>query len=62
MKHAFWGPSYDNKIVLQNIKSKNLEYKKFVESKELIQTAAKAISDGNVVGWYHGQVSGAQEH
>ena len=32
MKHAFWGPSYDNKIVLQNIKSKNLEYKKFVES------------------------------
>ena len=55
MKHAFWGPSYDNKIVLQNIKSKNLEYKKFVESKELIQTAAKTISDGNVVGWYHGR-------
>ena len=51
----FWGPSYDNKIVLQNIKSKNLEYKKFVESKELIQTAAKTISDGNVVGWYHGR-------
>ena len=25
------------------------------KSKELIQTAAKAISDGNVVGWYHGR-------
>ncbi len=55
MKHAFWGPSYDKKIVLENIKSKNLEYKKFVEYKQLIQTAAKVISDGNVVGWYHGR-------
>ena len=55
MKHAFWGPSYDKKIVLENIKSKNLEYKKFVDYKELIQTAAKVISDGNVVGWYHGR-------
>ncbi len=55
MKHAFWGPSYDEKLILEKIKEKNLDYKKFDNHDDLTKTAAMIISDGNVVGWYQGR-------
>ena len=55
MKHAFWGPSYDKEIILNSIEAKKLQYTKLKDINELTKVAAKIISDGNVVGWYHGR-------
>tara|TARA_B110000037_G_scaffold168871_1_gene191310 strand:- start:350 stop:2059 length:1710 start_codon:yes stop_codon:yes gene_type:complete len=55
MKHAFWGPSYNEDKILYEIKAKNLKYKKFDNINELTIHAAKVISESNVVGWYQGK-------
>ena len=55
MKHAFWGPSYDEKTILNSIKAKKLKYKKFDGVDDLTKYAAKVIVDSNVVGWYQGR-------
>ena len=55
MKHAFWGPSYNEDIILESIKSKNLKFTKFDDTDQLTNYAAKIIANGNVVGWYQGR-------
>ena len=55
MKHAFWGPSYDDKTILKSINSKNLNFKKFSKTEELTNYAAKIIANDKVVGWYQGR-------
>ena len=55
MKHAFWGPSYDEQTILNSIKAKKLKYKKFDGADDLTKYAAKVIVDSNVVGWYQGR-------
>ena len=55
MKHAFWGPSYDDTVILDSIKKKKLNYKIFQDEDELTKYAAKVISESNVVGWYQGR-------
>ena len=55
MKHSFWGPSYNEDEILNQINKKNLKYKKFDNTNELTKHAAKVISESNVVGWYQGR-------
>ena len=55
MKHAFWGPSYDEQTILNSIKAKKLKYQKFDGADDLTKYAAKVIVDSNVVGWYQGR-------
>ena len=55
MKHAFWGPSYDEETILKSIKSKNLKFKKFNDTEELTKYCAKMVAEGKVVGWYQGK-------
>ena len=55
MKHSFWGPSYNEDEILNEINKKNLKYKKFDNTNELTKHAAKVISESNVVGWYQGR-------
>ncbi len=55
MKHAFWGPSYTEDIILDSIKSKNLKFTRFDDTDQLTNYAAKIIANGNVVGWYQGR-------
>ncbi len=55
MKHAFWGPSYSEELILEKIKEKKLKYKKYDNFDDLTQVAAKIISNKNVVGWYQGR-------
>ncbi len=55
MKHAFWGPSYDDKTILKSINSKSLNFKKFSKTEELTNYAAKIIANDKVVGWYQGR-------
>ena len=55
MKHAFWGPSYDNNTIEKNIMERNLDFKKFDNDDQLVKFAAKFIAQGKVVGWYQGR-------
>ena len=55
MKHAFWGPSYDDETILKSIKLKNLKFEKFNKTEELTNYAAKIIANDYVVGWYQGR-------
>ena len=55
MKHSFWGPSYNEDEILNEINKKNLKYKKFDNTNELTKHAAKVISESNVIGWYQGR-------
>tara|TARA_B100000989_G_scaffold45826_1_gene29412 strand:- start:15077 stop:16786 length:1710 start_codon:yes stop_codon:yes gene_type:complete len=55
MRHAFWGPSYDDNEILNSIKNKKLKYRKFKTDDELVKFAAELISKSNVVGWYQGR-------
>tara|TARA_S200000501_G_scaffold378863_1_gene444322 strand:+ start:5749 stop:7458 length:1710 start_codon:yes stop_codon:yes gene_type:complete len=55
MKHAFWGPYYNEEEILGEIKAKNLKYERFDNNEKLTKYAAKLISDSNVVGWYQGR-------
>jgi carbamoyltransferase len=54
MKHAFWGPSYNEDVILKAIEEKNLKFRKLINIDELTQIAARHIAEGNVVGWYQG--------
>ena len=55
MKHSFWGPSYNEDEILNEINKKDLKYKKFDSTNELTKHAAKVISESNVIGWYQGR-------
>jgi carbamoyltransferase len=55
MRHAFWGPSYNDDIILNTLKEKKLKFTKFNDTDELTKFAARSIADSNVVGWYQGR-------
>tara|TARA_B100001057_G_scaffold483389_1_gene560075 strand:- start:2341 stop:4050 length:1710 start_codon:yes stop_codon:yes gene_type:complete len=55
MKHAFWGPKYNEDYILSSIENKNLKYEKFDKESELLKKAAKLIAESNIVGWYQGR-------
>ncbi len=59
MKHAYYGNSFDNKIIEKIIKNENNKLKdqncnlKFYENfNELTEKVVNLISNGNVVGWF----------
>lgn len=53
MQHAYWGPSYDNKEITNAIKDTGFKSEKVDNA---AKTAAKLISQGNVVGWFQGRM------
>ena len=59
MGHAFWGPSHSEDEIQKTIAAikmthKNLSVIKFTSETDLINVAAKDISENKVVGWYQG--------
>jgi carbamoyltransferase len=63
MNHAFWGPSFTDaefSALLSErdalIKAEACNVQFIAEDNELIQTAARAIADGLVVGWFQGRM------
>ena len=59
MKHAYYGNSFDNKIIEKIIKNENNKLKdqncnlKFYENfNELTEKVVNLISNGNIVGWF----------
>ena len=53
--NIYLGPSYSNDEIKLYLEDNNIEYK-FFEKESLLQTTAKLISDGNVVGWFQGRM------
>jgi carbamoyltransferase len=63
MTHAFWGPSFDNAelAALLNehraaIEAEGCAVQTFADDKELVETTARAVADGLVVGWFQGRM------
>ena len=53
--NIFVGPSYSNDEIRSFLDTSKIDYK-FLETNSLLETTAKLISEGNVVGWYQGKM------
>ena len=53
--NIFVGPSYSNGEIKSFLDINKIDYK-FLETNSLLQTVAKLIVEGNVVGWYQGKM------
>src|SRR6201982_3398693 len=63
MTHAFWGPSFSNAelAALLNehraaIAAEGCAVQTYYDDKALVETTARAIADGLVVGWFQGRM------
>jgi carbamoyltransferase len=63
MSHAFWGPSFTDAelsaVMSQRaalIEAEGCHVQLIADENELVQTAARAIADGLVVGWFQGRM------
>ena len=53
--NVFVGPSYSNDEIKLFLDTHKIHYN-YLEKNSLLQTTAKLISEGNVVGWYQGKM------
>src|SRR5215469_4985774 len=63
MTHAFWGPSFTNAELAAlltdhhaAIRAEGCTVQRFDDAKELVETTACAIAEGQVVGWFQGRM------
>jgi carbamoyltransferase len=63
MSHAFWGPSFSDAelsaLLLERaalVEAEGCHILVIADEKELVDTAARAIADGLVVGWFQGRM------
>jgi carbamoyltransferase len=63
MTHAFWGPSFSNSelaaLLAEHraaIEAEGCAVQTFTDDKELVETTARAIADGLVIGWFQGRM------
>jgi carbamoyltransferase len=63
MTHAFWGPSFTNQelaaLLIKHraaIESQGCTVQKLDDEKELVETTARAIAEGLIVGWFQGRM------
>ena len=54
-ENVYVGTSYSNEEIREFLDSENIQYQQ-LQHDELLQTTAKLISDGNIVGWYQGKM------
>ena len=52
---VYVGTSYSDEEIREFLNSKNIQYQQ-LQHDELLQTTAKLIADGNIVGWYQGKM------
>src|SRR3989344_3367883 len=53
MNHSYFGPDYSKEEIIKVLEENNL---KFTEPEDIEKTAAKLVSEGNVVGWFQGKM------
>ncbi len=52
--HAFWGTEWKDEEIEKALRENGRPFRKLSEN-ELIQTAAKEIADGKIIGWFQGK-------
>ncbi|MCM8799296.1 MAG: carbamoyltransferase [Candidatus Omnitrophica bacterium] len=55
MKHAYWGPAFNDKYIESVLKRYNLKFEKY-NIEEIIKIVAKYITEGKIVGWFQGRM------
>ena len=55
LESVYVGTIYSDEEIREFLNSKNIQYQQ-LQHDELLQTTAKLISDGNIVGWYQGKM------
>jgi carbamoyltransferase len=64
MKHAYWGPSFNNDEIRQALGVRREEIERIADcemwvaefpEEELVKITARHIADGKIVGWYQGR-------
>ena len=55
LPHAYWGPSYSREGIENAMREAGVSYTEFAED-ALIERVATLLSEGNVVGWFHGRM------
>ncbi|MBZ5566480.1 MAG: carbamoyltransferase [Acidobacteriia bacterium] len=55
MDHAYTGPAYENGEMESAVRASGLRYT-LLQPELLTQTAARAIADGQIVGWFQGRM------
>jgi carbamoyltransferase len=55
MRHAFWGPGYNDEQVRQVAEKSGFRVQCCADDAELVDVAAGLIADGQVIGWYQGR-------
>lgn len=56
VKNLYFGSSYTNFEIEEELKSHNLDFRKFKREADLISTTAKLLSDGKIIGWFQGKM------
>ena len=54
-ENVYVGTIYSDEEIREFLDSKNIQYQQ-LQHDELLQTTAKLIADGNIVGWYQGKM------
>lgn len=55
LPHAYWGPSYDRASIEAALQAAHVSYAELGED-ALVGRVAQLLSEGNVVGWFHGRM------
>lgn len=55
IEHAYLGPAFESGTIEEVLKKSGLEYRK-LEPEALIEETAKAVAEGDVVGWFQGRM------
>jgi len=55
MKHAFWGPEYDDARHRRAVEATGLGVTECADEEQLVELVADTIAAGNVTGWYQGR-------
>jgi carbamoyltransferase len=54
VRHAYWGTSWSDDEIEAALKKTGLEYKR-LDREGLLETAASALSQGKIMGWFQGR-------
>lgn len=55
LESVYWGPEFSPEEIEAELRRQNLSYRR-LDEETLVQTAAQAIHDGAVVGWFQGRM------
>jgi carbamoyltransferase len=54
VSHAYWGTGWSDEQIATDVKASNIPFKK-VPREQLINSAADALAQGKIVGWFQGR-------